>query len=67
MASVAIIRCGKKIRKTKMNNRSWNRTNYTDKNSAGQDNFKREAKITSIGIYFFLIILAVAFTLALIR
>ncbi len=50
-----------------MNNRSWNRTNYTDKNSAGQDNFKREAKITSIGIYFFLIILAVTFTLALIR
>jgi len=50
-----------------MSNRNWNRTNYTDKNSAGQDRFRREAKIGSMGIYFFLVVLAVAFTLALIR
>ena len=66
MASVAIIRCGKKIRKTKMNN-NWNRTNYTDKNSKGQGRLKREAGLASIGIYFFLVVLAVTFTLALIR
>jgi hypothetical protein len=63
---VAIIRCGKKIRKTKMNN-NWNRTNYTDKNSKGQGRLKREAGLASIGIYFFLVVLAVTFTLALIR
>jgi len=70
VASVAIIRCGKKIRKTKMNNnwnRDWNRTNYTDKNSKGQGRLKREADLASIGIYFFLVVLAVTFTLALIR
>ena len=48
-------------------NRDWNRTNYTDKNSKGQGRLKREADLASIGIYFFLVVLAVTFTLALIR
>ena len=70
VASVAIIRCGKKIRKTRMSNnwnRDWNRTNYTDKNSKGQSRLKRETQMASIGVYFFFAVLVITFTLALIR
>ena len=70
VASVAIIRCGKKIRKTRMSNnwnRDWNRTNYTNKNSKGQSRLKQQAKASSIGIYFFFAVLVISFALALVR
>ena len=72
-AIVAIIRCGKKITnqtRARMKMDNWSRTNranYTNKNSKGQYRLKREAKAASIGVYFFLVVLAVAFTLALAR
>jgi hypothetical protein len=40
---------------------------YTDTSSKGQDKFRREARIASIGVYFFLVVLAITFTIALIR
>ena len=48
-------------------NNMWNRTNYTDKNSGGQDRLKQQTKATSIGIYFFFAVLVVTFALVLIR
>jgi len=38
-------------------NNSWNRTNYTDKNSKGQGRLRQQAKMTAIGVYFFFAVL----------
>jgi hypothetical protein len=48
------------IASLKMNsdwNRGWNRTNYTNKNSKGQDRLKKQAKAAAMGIYFFFAVL----------
>tara|TARA_R110002110_G_scaffold216441_2_gene430488 strand:+ start:1219 stop:1359 length:141 start_codon:yes stop_codon:yes gene_type:complete len=41
--------------------------NFVDKNSKGEDRLKQQANTTSIGIYFFMLVMVVTFALALMR
>ena len=45
----------------------WTHYDHTNKNSKGHKKLKRQVDTTSMGIYFFLIILVVTFALALTR
>jgi hypothetical protein len=50
-----------------MNNRLWNETNHTAKNSKGQHRLKNRVKMASIGLYLLFMAMAIAFTLVVIR
>lgn len=45
----------------------WTHYDHTNKNSKGHNKLKRQVDTTSMGIYFFLIVLVVTFVLALAR
>ena len=45
----------------------WTHYDHTNKNSKGNSKLKRRVDTTSMGIYFFLIVLVVTFVLALAR
>lgn len=45
----------------------WTHYDHTNKNNNGQKRLKQEARTASVGIYFFLVSLAVASTLVLIQ
>lgn len=40
---------------------------FVNKNSQGEHRLKQQAKMTSIGIYFFMLVMVVTFALALMR
>jgi|SaaInlStandDraft_2_1057019.scaffolds.fasta_scaffold326119_1 hypothetical protein len=50
-----------------MNNRIWNETNHTAKNSKGQYRLKNRVKMASAGLYFLFVAMVIAFTLVVIR